>query len=287
MITNVLSLLLVMSEELAQQTEELSLDSKTVFDSKEEFNAKHPLNSRWTLWYTKPQTNKSENWHDLLKPVITFSSVEEFWGIYNSIPQANQLPLKSDYHLFKEGIRPEWEDEANSKGGKWQFSFNKKLEVNPIINDLWLRGLLAVIGETIEDDENEVNGIVLNIRKQAYRVGIWTKDCDESKLKTVGERLKKVLQLKDEQKVEFMSHDASNTRGAEPQILKSIESLFYIYTTHTKPFSSFRLPVSTITHNMNTYKLIYIYNINIKSNQNLEVSIYSKCSKTQLDLLYF
>lgn len=100
-----------------------------------------------------------------------------------------------------------------------QFSFNKKLEVNPIINDLWLRGLLAVIGETIEDDENEVNGIVLNIRKQAYRVGIWTKDCDESKLKTVGERLKKVLQLKDEQKVEFMSHDASNTRGAEPQIV--------------------------------------------------------------------
>ena len=84
-----------------------------------------------------------------------------------------------------------------------------KLEVNPIINDLWLRGLLAVIGETIEDEENEVNGIVLNIRKQAYRVGIWTKDCDESKLKTVGERLKKVLQLNDEQKVEFMSHDAS------------------------------------------------------------------------------
>ena len=63
----------------------------------------------------------------------------------------------------------------------------QKLEVNPIINDLWLRGLLAVIGETIEDEENEVNGIVLNIRKQAYRVGIWTKDCDESKLKTVGE----------------------------------------------------------------------------------------------------
>lgn len=95
----------------------------------------------------------------------------------------------------------------------------QKLEVNPIINDLWLRGLLAVIGETIEDEENEVNGIVLNIRKQAYRVGIWTKDCDESKLKTVGERLKKVLQLNDEQKVEFMSHDASNTRGAEPQIV--------------------------------------------------------------------
>ncbi|KAK6198497.1 translation initiation factor eIF 4e-like domain-containing protein [Scheffersomyces amazonensis] len=208
-----------MSEELTKQTEELSLDSKTVFDTKEEFTAKHPLNSRWTLWYTKPQVHKNENWHDLLKPVITFSSVEEFWGIYNSIPVANQLPLKSDYHLFKEGIRPEWEDEQNSKGGKWSYSFNNKRDVSGNINELWLRGLLAVIGETIEDEEEEVNGIVLNIRKQAFRVGIWTKDCDETKLTIIGERLKKILQLKDEQKVEFMSHDASNKKGSEPQIV--------------------------------------------------------------------
>merc|ERR1712227_417496 len=168
-----------MGEELSKQTESLSLDKETVLTNKSEFTAKHLLNNKWTLWYTKPQVNKSENWHDLLKPVITFSSVEEFWGIYNSIPPANRLPLKSDYHLFKEGIKPEWEDEQNAKGGKWQFSFTNKREISGVINDLWLRGLLSVIGETIEDDEAEVNGIVLNIRKQAIRVGIWTRDCQE------------------------------------------------------------------------------------------------------------
>ncbi|ODV66400.1 eukaryotic translation initiation factor 4E [Hyphopichia burtonii NRRL Y-1933] len=209
-----------MSEELTKQTEDLTLDKQeTVLSSKEEFTAKHPLNSKWTLWYTKPQTNSREQWHDLLKPVITFSSVEEFWGIYNSIPAANQLPLKSDYHLFKEGIKPEWEDEQNSKGGRWQYAFSNKREIYSTINDLWLRGLLSVIGETIEDDEDEVNGIVLNIRKSAIRIGVWTRDCDESKLKTVGERLKKVLKLADEQKVDFMSHDESNKKGSEPQIL--------------------------------------------------------------------
>lgn len=203
-----------MSEDLTKKTEELSLENeKTVLSSKEEFTAKHPLNSKWTLWYTKPLTNKSETWSDLLKPVIAFSSVEEFWGIYNSIPVASQLPLKSDYHLFKEGIKPEWEDEANAKGGRWQYSFNNKKDVLQVINDLWLRGLLAVIGETIEDDENEVNGIVLNIRKQVIRVGVWTKDCDESKLVTIGERFKKVLKLPDDQKVEFMSHDTFNSKG--------------------------------------------------------------------------
>lgn len=209
-----------MAEELTSKAEKLSLDNKdTVFSSKEEFTAKHPLNNRWTLWYTKPEVHRNENWHDLLKPVITFSSVEEFWGIYNSIPTANQLPLKSDYHLFKDGIRPEWEDEKNSKGGRWQFAFSNKREVSPIINDLWLRGLLSVVGETIEDDDEEVNGIVLNIRKSAFRIGIWTKDCDESKLKVIGERLKKVLKLTDDQKVEFMSHDASTERNAKPQFV--------------------------------------------------------------------
>lgn len=206
------------SSELEQKTQDLSLEPTTVFDTKEEFNSKHPLNNKWTLWYTKPQTNDNENWHDLLKPVISFSSVEEFWGIYNAIPPPNQLPLKSDYHLFKEGIRPEWEDAQNASGGKWLYSFGKR-DATPVINDLWLRGLLAVIGETIEDDENEVNGIVLNVRKLAYRVGVWTRDCDESKLTTVGERLKLILQLQSRQKVEFISHDASNKKGSEPQIV--------------------------------------------------------------------
>lgn len=202
-----------MSEELNKQTEELSLENdQTVLSSKEEFTAKHPLNTKWTLWFTKPLTSKNENWSDLLKPVISFGSVEEFWGIYNSIPVANQLPVKSDYHLFKEGIKPEWEDEQNSKGGRWQYTFSNRREALPVINDLWLRGLLAVIGETIEDDENEVNGIVLNIRK-GFRVAVWTKDCDSDKLKVIGERFKKVLKLPDDQKVEFMSHDTFNNKG--------------------------------------------------------------------------
>ncbi|KAF8000718.1 hypothetical protein HF325_004507 [Metschnikowia pulcherrima] len=197
-----------MSEDLTKKTEELTLENQnatTVLLNKEDFTAKHPLNSKWTLWYTKPQVNKSETWSDLLKPVITFDTVEEFWGIYNSIPVANQLPIKSDYHLFKEGIKPEWEDEKNAKGGRWQYSFVNKRDVKPRDQRL-----------TIEDDENEVNGIVLNIRR-GYRVAIWTKDCDSAKLKTIGERFKKVLKLADDQKLEFMSHDTFNAKG-EPQL---------------------------------------------------------------------
>lgn len=78
----------------------------TVFHDKDNFNVKHPLQNKWTLWFTKPPsgkvrflimfysfedertiriltgTSQGDNWNDLLKEVITFDSVEEFWGVY-------------------------------------------------------------------------------------------------------------------------------------------------------------------------------------------------------------
>jgi translation initiation factor 4E len=76
----------------------------TVFHDNANFNVKHPLMNKWTLWFTKPPTGKvstqhdphtcctihlidnsqNDNWNELLKQVISFDSVEEFWGIYVS-----------------------------------------------------------------------------------------------------------------------------------------------------------------------------------------------------------
>jgi translation initiation factor 4E len=34
------------------------------------------------LQFTKPPSSKGDNWNDLLKEVVQFDSVEEFWGVY-------------------------------------------------------------------------------------------------------------------------------------------------------------------------------------------------------------
>ena len=45
------------------------------------FNIKHPLSKEWTLWYDTQQKKVTQaNWHDNLKNLITFSTVEDFWG---------------------------------------------------------------------------------------------------------------------------------------------------------------------------------------------------------------
>lgn len=51
-------------------------------------------------------------------------------SVYNNVVPATSIPLGSNYHLFREGVRPAWEDEANKQGGKWTISADPK-EVDP------------------------------------------------------------------------------------------------------------------------------------------------------------
>ncbi|KAI1004163.1 hypothetical protein K3495_g4039 [Podosphaera aphanis] len=213
-----------------------SLDEQvTVFHDRDNFNVKHPLMHEWTLWFTKPPTGKGDSWNDLLKEVITFGSVEEFWGIYNNIAPVSQLALKSDYHLFKKGIRPEWEDSRNKHGGKWSFSFKEKR--NLPIDDLWLNVMLSAIGETLEqENDGEVMGVVVNVRKAFYRIGVWTRtvgksipnggkadvaggkgrspEKGEEILRNIGRTFKQVLNLLPSETVDFCGHTESANTGS-------------------------------------------------------------------------
>ncbi|KAI3319333.1 translation initiation factor eIF 4e-like domain-containing protein [Xylariaceae sp. AK1471] len=207
----------------------------TVFHDKDNFNVKHPLQNKWTLWFTKPSSGKGDNWNDLLKEVITFNSVEEFWGIYNNIAPVSELAMKSDYHLFKEGVRPEWEDPQNKHGGKWSYQFKDKRSID--INELWLQTMLAAIGETLEDEEDgEVMGVVVNVRKAFFRIGVWTRtigksipgrgdgdvsggkgrspDKGQKILLAIGSRFKEILQLPANESVEFSGHTDSAHSGS-------------------------------------------------------------------------
>ena len=57
-------------------------------------------------------------------------------SVFNNIRPASSLDAGSNYHLFKAGIRPEWEDKANANGGKWVVSF--KVQQKQLLNKSWL-----------------------------------------------------------------------------------------------------------------------------------------------------
>lgn len=150
----------------------------------------------------------------------------------NNITPASELAQKSDYHLFKAGVRPEWEDAQNKHGGKWAFQYKDKKSVN--IDTVWLHVMLAAIGETLEDEEDgEVQGVVVNVRKGFYRIGLWTRSIGAGKgrnaegngkevLMKIGRNFKTTLMLPENEKVEFSGHTdaahAGSTR-AKPKMM--------------------------------------------------------------------
>lgn len=131
--------------------------------------SEHPLKTTWTLFY-RPPTNKFSDYEKSTIKLASISTVEAFWTIYSHLKRPSQLPTVSDYHIFKEGIRPVWEDEANKKGGKWIVRLKKG-----VANRYWEDLLLAIIGDQFLEAGEEVCGAVLSVRGGEDVLSVWTK----------------------------------------------------------------------------------------------------------------
>jgi translation initiation factor 4E len=58
------------------------------------------------------------------------------YSTINNVAKLNHLAPNSNYHFFKQGVRPEWEDESNAKGGKFTITFPKN-KAGETINEYW------------------------------------------------------------------------------------------------------------------------------------------------------
>eukprot|EP01114_Cavostelium_apophysatum_P003524 TRINITY_DN1346_c0_g1_i1.p1 TRINITY_DN1346_c0_g1~~TRINITY_DN1346_c0_g1_i1.p1 ORF type:complete len:240 (-),score=37.65 TRINITY_DN1346_c0_g1_i1:155-874(-) len=175
-----------------------------------EFEIKHPLQNRWTLWYDHPpEKTDQSSWDKHLKKVVTFDTVEDFWRIFNNIRPASRLTHGSNYHLFKGDIAPKWEHPDNAKGGKWIITCKGRGE---LLDKMWLWSVLACIGENF-DDENEINGCVVSIRKGQDRLALWTRtSSNEAAQRRIGQQLKKALEMPDNSVVGYTVH-ADSLKG--------------------------------------------------------------------------
>jgi len=177
-----------------------------------DFSVKHPLQHRWTLWYDNPGKKTSQAlWAENLKRVVTFDTVEDFWRLFNNIRPASKLISGSNYHLFKEEIEPKWEHAQNARGGKWVATVKNKKDS---LDNMWLWTVLALIGESFED-EDEICGCVVSIRKGQDRLGLWTKNAlNEDAQRRVGAYFKKILELPSSDIVGYQSHADCMKRGS-------------------------------------------------------------------------
>ncbi|XP_011303715.1 eukaryotic translation initiation factor 4E-1A isoform X2 [Fopius arisanus] len=165
---------------------------------------KHPLQNTWTFWYYAPDRQKT--WEESQRQISSFDTVEDFWALYNHIIFASELKQGCDYSMFKKGIRPMWEDDANKQGGRWLMHLEKK-QRSCDLDRLWLEILLCMIGEAFDDYSDDVCGAVVNIRTKGDKLAAWTADATKSQsVMEIGRKLKDRLGINQRQTIGYQVH---------------------------------------------------------------------------------
>lgn len=164
----------------------------------------HKLERKWAFWFDKQSTHKQgAAWGSSLRKVYTFETVEEFWCLYDQIFKPSKLEPNADFHLFKAGVEPKWEDPECANGGKWTVAGSRKTN----LDSMWLETLMALIGEQFDEAE-EICGVVASVRQRQDKLSLWTRNAaNEAVQMSIGRKWKEIMDVTD--KINYSFHDDS------------------------------------------------------------------------------
>mmetsp|Transcript_16934 Transcript_16934/g.31634 ORF Transcript_16934/g.31634 Transcript_16934/m.31634 type:complete len:247 (-) Transcript_16934:39-779(-) len=153
---------------------------------------KHPLHNTWCLWVLLHNQSTKDNWQGSQMNVHAFSTVEDFWRLFNNIRMPSKLG-SVDLSVFKKDINPAWEDETCKHGGRWLAKLEKTRQED--FDTLWLDLVLTIIGEGFDDVGGQsVCGAVVSSRpKGNSKVALWLSEREEEKVLPVGRAFLAVL----------------------------------------------------------------------------------------------
>ncbi|MCL4130726.1 UNVERIFIED_CONTAM: hypothetical protein GTU68_059334 [Idotea baltica] len=167
----------------------------------------HRLQYTYCIWYSRRSPGKqatTQNYDQNLKLLARFASVEQFWAFYGHLMRPCDLTTHSDIHIFRDGIKPMWEDPANKNGGKWIIRFRKGLA-----SRCWENLLLAMVGEQFMVGE-EICGAVISVRFQEDIISVWNRTAlDNFSTTRIRNTLRRMLGMPPNMPMEYKTHNES------------------------------------------------------------------------------
>ncbi|GAB1522273.1 hypothetical protein RhiTH_005387 [Rhizoctonia solani] len=169
----------------------------------------HPLRHKWTFYFDSkpppprttgespvpytPSNTETGEYEAGLKVVGKFRTVEDFCRLFNWLKPPSKLERSSNYHMFKEDIKPMWEDPANANGGKWVITMRN----NPVLLDrCWSWLAMGLVGQELDDREDMICGAVVSLRSRIDRIQLWIRQKDDvERVNAIGKKLVKLLDL--------------------------------------------------------------------------------------------
>jgi len=178
----------------------------------------HFLNSRFAFFYLRRDRSQKETdaqgYQNAVQKIGSFDSVEGFFGIYDHLVKPHSLTSEThvtDYHLFREGISPTWEDPKNRNGGKWIVRLRK---VEGLASLYWEDLIMALVGEQFGDVGVQVCGVVVSVRQHEDILSVWTQDSkDDDAIAKIRDAIKTNLELPPFVTIDYKRHAFHGGQG--------------------------------------------------------------------------
>ena len=140
------------------------------------------------------KTLDSSEYESQVKKIAEFDTIEDFWAIYQHMKKPDNCKQGIEIQMFKENIKPMWEDEFNKNGGKLSLKLNKGYTTI-----IWEELILGIIGNILPKEISEgINGIVFSSKKESNILQLWFKDYNKSYTNELEQCIRDLLQMPNE-----------------------------------------------------------------------------------------
>lgn len=141
---------------------------------------------------------KANEFADQVKLISYFSSLEEFWAIFQHLRKPDNCRSGTELFMFLNDVKPYWEDPLNINGGKVSIRLRKNYS-----SIIWEEFVLAVLGEIFPSNiQSEITGVVISIRKECNVLQLWFKDYTLEKGTLIEQAVKELIMVPDSVEVE-------------------------------------------------------------------------------------
>ena len=149
------------------------------------------LSNKFVFWYHIIDTSSDQDYKSQIKKLAQFETLEEFWSIFQYLKKPDDFKQPIEIQLFKDGITPMWEDENNKNGGRISLKLRKEYS-----NLVWEELIFAFIGGYFDKEiKEEINGLVMNCKKDFNTLQIWTKNFNTEVNKGIEKNIRELLNI--------------------------------------------------------------------------------------------
>eukprot|EP00474_Spongospora_subterranea_P009970 CRZ10428.1 hypothetical protein [Spongospora subterranea] len=162
----------------------------------------HPLKVPYTMWVA-PRTSSlfAQAYPSQLVQLASFATVEDFWRHYSWMLRPSSISFNCDFQMFKQSIRPIWEDEHNQNGGKWEVHLKKGVS-SRCFEDV----ILAVLGDQFRVGD-EICGVVVSVKTHEDLLSVWNRSAnDKDVITSIRDTLKQILNIPTNQAFQYHPH---------------------------------------------------------------------------------